>query len=84
MIFSTGYKSEVKITDKTKHLHSNLPFLLDQIINFKLDTDSCTLALTKDSIDDLVLPERRKEWFDRIRPQWFADENSDYSQKCPG
>ena len=46
------------------------------------DTDSILLALTEDSLDDLVKPGKEQEW-SQLKTKWFATETA-RSQKTPG
>ena len=46
------------------------------------DTDSILLALTEESLDDLVKDGKANEW-SAVKKKWFADE-SPRSQKTPG
>ena len=39
--------------------------------------------MTTESIDDLVVPDKREEWETKIKPIWFADETP-AGQKTPG
>ena len=47
------------------------------------DTDSLLVCMTADSIDDLVVQEKRAEWDTSVKPVWFAD-NTPKGQKTPG
>jgi len=48
-----------------------------------LDTDSILIGMTADSLDDLVLPEKKDEWITTTKKIWFAD-SSPRGQKTPG
>jgi len=48
-----------------------------------MDTDSILIGMTADSLDDLVLPEKRDEWNITTKKIWFADA-SPRGQKTPG
>lgn len=48
-----------------------------------IDTDSLLLSLTADSIDDLVLPDKKDEWITKVKKIWFAD-STPRGQKTPG
>ena len=39
--------------------------------------------MTENSLDDLVKPDRKKEWEEIIKPRWFADDTP-RGQKTPG
>ena len=42
------------------------------------------MALTK-PIDDIILPQFRDEWFEKIRHQWFVTDENDINQtRYPG
>ena len=38
------------------------------------DTDSFLISMCESSLDDCVLPDKRREYFEHVKPQWFAPE----------
>jgi hypothetical protein len=38
------------------------------------DTDSFLISMCESSLDDCVRPEKRREYLDNVKPQWFAPE----------
>ena len=38
------------------------------------DTDSFLISMCESSLDDCVLPDKRREYFQHVKPQWFAPE----------
>lgn len=53
------------------------------------DTDSIFYSLGVDNLDDLVRADKKDEWFNEIKPQWFAMPKTDrrenaIQQRKPG
>ena len=47
------------------------------------DTDSLAMSIAGTSLDDIVRPEKKREWDESIKPRWFADDTP-RQQKLPG
>jgi hypothetical protein len=41
------------------------------------------IGMTKNSLDELVKPEKKQDWEKNVRPIWFSDD-SPTGQKTPG
>ena len=53
-------------------------------MNSYINLDSFFLAMT-DSLDELVKPEKRNEWFSRVKAEWFVINYNDIREcKTPG
>jgi len=54
---------------------------MDKIDLISMDTDSFTMAISADDLDDCVLPYAREKWEKQIRPYWFVHRGC--RKQCP-
>ena len=68
-----------------RNVYSSLSIICLKLFEYKTYySDSIFMALTK-PIDDIILPQFRDEWFEKIRHQWFVTDENDINQtRYPG
>ena len=70
--------------DNVKLLYMDTGMLSLKNCSSNLDLDSFFLALT-DSLDNLVKQDKRNEWFNKIKAEWFVVDYSNVREcKKPG